>query len=177
LRAERRNLTAAFEWAATTGRWTLAGELITGSYPAYIFDGASLEARHLIERALVAPASHDANQADELRVALVMTAAWLTDWDTYGEAARQLTRSATAIMRAIGYIALEVSTPFADAETSHANPKRARVELAAARATSPERLYEIVAALIHWVEGRVAAGHGDFKGGLQGCRAFLDKCN
>ena len=59
LRAERSNLTAAFEWAVTTGRWELAGELITGSYPAYIFDGAALEARHLIKRALARPAVQD----------------------------------------------------------------------------------------------------------------------
>src|SRR4029077_10763274 len=38
LRPDRGTLTAAFEGAATSGRWKLAATLIIGSYPAYIFD-------------------------------------------------------------------------------------------------------------------------------------------
>jgi predicted ATPase/class 3 adenylate cyclase len=177
LRPERRNLTAAFEWAAATVQWALAGELITGSYPAYILDGGSLEARRLIERALAAVASHHTSQADELRTALLMTAVWLTDWDSYRRAAGELTRSATGIMRALGYTALVVSTPFAASDTDHPDLDRANRELAAARGTCPDWLSELIAGLISWVEGRAAAGHGDFHAALQGCRAYLAKCD
>jgi predicted ATPase/class 3 adenylate cyclase len=177
LRPERRNLTAAFEWAAATAQWAQAGELITGSYPAYIFDGGALEARRLIERALAAIASHDASQADELRTALVMTAVWLTDWDSYRRAAEQLTRSATGITRALGYTALVVSTPFADRATGHPDLDRAKLELAAAGGTCPDWLGELIAGLISWVEGRAAASRGDFDEALRGCRAYLAQCD
>jgi predicted ATPase len=51
LRAERGNLTAAFEWAATTERWSLAAGIISGAYPAYVFEGG------ICPRSLSAPAT------------------------------------------------------------------------------------------------------------------------
>ena len=105
-----------------------------------------------------------------------MTAAWLTDWASYAEAARELTQSGSALMRALGFTALSVSTPFADAEGSQAQIDRARLDLAAGRAASNDSLCEVIAGLIRWVEGRVAAGRGDFQAGLQGSIAFLTVC-
>jgi predicted ATPase len=175
LRRDRGNLTAAFEWAATTGRWNLAAELIAGGYPAYIFDGATLDARRLMQRALRADAGSDPQLAEPLRVALMMTTAWLTDWVTYREAAQDLTRSSSASMRAIGHLALGVATPFADIDTTD-HVERARAELAAAEAAAGDPTNEVIGALIAWVEGRVAAGHGDYAGALQGCTTFLATC-
>ena len=67
LRADRRNLTAAFEWAATTDRWPLAAEIITGAYPAYVLEGAALEACSAHERALAAPAGRQPEYGDALQ--------------------------------------------------------------------------------------------------------------
>ena len=174
LRPDRGNLTAAFEWAAASGRWTLAATLVIGGYPAYIFDGAALEAHRLIQRALDADTGHNTELTDQLHAALIMTTAWLTDWATYTAAGQQLTRSTSGIMRAIGFVCLGVHTPFGD--TSRVDIDRARQELAAARTVSTDELHDITAGLIHWVEGRVAAGRGDFEAGLEGSTAFLATC-
>jgi hypothetical protein len=103
-----------------------------------------------------------------------MTSVWLTDWTAYGDAAHELNRSTSAIMRAIGFTALGVATPFADADTTHV--ERARLELVAPSATSDEVFHEYLTGLIQWVEGRVAAGRGDVQAGLDGCAAFLGTC-
>jgi predicted ATPase len=176
LRAERRNLTAAFEWAATTDRWPLAAEIITGAYPAYLFEGAALEACHLLRRALAAPTSGQPETGDPLHVALTLSSAWLTDWDTYTEAARALTESPHSVMRALGHGALGVPIPFPDTDSGLAEIQRARAELAATRAADHDLLSGLVAATIRWVEARVAAAHGNLQGGLDGCMDFLAGC-
>jgi predicted ATPase/class 3 adenylate cyclase len=67
LRPERSNLTTAFEWAASTGQWIAAGELVVGSSTAYVFDGFLPEVRNLIERAIEHCGAHDHQLADYLR--------------------------------------------------------------------------------------------------------------
>ena len=51
LRPERSNLTVAYAHAARTGRWIVAAELIAASYPAYIIDGAGIEAVRFLRTA------------------------------------------------------------------------------------------------------------------------------
>ncbi len=175
LRAERRNLTAAFEWAATTDRWWLAAEIISGAHPAYVFEGAALEACQLLQRALAAPAGLQPDRSGQLHLPLAFSSAWLTDWVTYRVAARALTESPHAVMRAIGHGALGVPTPFADTD-SLAEVERGRAELAATQAADHELRQDLVAACLRWVEGRVAAAHGDLVAGLEGCVDFLAGC-
>ena len=175
LRAERRNLTAAFEWAAATGRWALAAEIISGAYPAYVLEGAALEACQLLQRALAAPAGRQPDLGDQLHTALMMSSAWLTDWVTYREAARPLTESPHAVVRALGHVALGVPTPYADTD-SLVEAERGRTELAAAQELDHELPQELVAAALRWVEARVAAGHDDLVAGLAGCVDFLADC-
>ena len=77
LRAERRNLTAAFEWAASTERWPLAAQIVSGGYSAYVFE-AALEACQLMKRALAALTGRQPELGDALRTAVCMTSVWLT---------------------------------------------------------------------------------------------------
>ena len=169
LRPEPPNLTAAFEWAAITDRWSLAADIIAGAFPAYIFppEGAALEAVQLIQRALDAPAARQPELGDQLHLALMLSSAWMTDWDTYGEAARALTGSPDAVMRAIGHGALGVPTPFPDTDGGLAEIQRAHAELDAVNAADHDLPYDLVAACLRWVEARVAAAHGDLQAGLR----------
>ena len=173
---ERRNLTAAFEWAAATGRWPQAAELIAGACSAYILSGAALEALQLLQRALGATTDERSELADQLRAAITITSVWLTDWVSYRVAAQELTASTRALMRALGHTALGVSTPFADDGASLAHVRRAHAALASAIDSSPKLLHDLDAGLIRWVEGRVAAGRGDIQAGFEGCMDFLTKC-
>jgi predicted ATPase len=176
LRSELGNLTAAFEWAALTSRWKTAGELIAACYSAYILDGAAMEARALIERALGGLASDQTALADCLRRSMVMTSAWLNDWSLYERMAGELTRSPMAETRAFGLLALGVASPFSDVETSNRQLAKARAELASLTTTTPDVPNEFMAGLIRWVEGRVSAAHGDLEAGLEGILAFLATC-
>ncbi len=176
LAGERRNLTAAFEWATTTGRWSQAAELITGAYAAYIRSGAALEARQLIERAAAATMEVGRERVDELHLAVCMTAAWMNDWAAYSAAAEELTTSTRPIMRACGHTALSVRTPFADSLTDLAQVDRGRAEVTSAMNISFDPLWDLYVGMPRWVEGRIAANRGDFRGGLEGCLDFLDQC-
>jgi predicted ATPase len=176
LRPDLGNLTAAFEWAAITSRSNVAGELIAGCYSAYILDGAAMEARSLIERALGSLTSDQAELADCLRRSMVMTSAWLNDWSLYERSARELTRSPLAETRAFGFLALGVASPFSDRATSNQQLARARAELTSLTSTPADVMNDVLAGLIRWAEGRVSAAHGDLEAGLEGILAFLATC-
>ena len=100
----------------------------------------------------------------------------MTDWDTYGEAARALTGSPEAVMRALGHGALGVPTPFPDTDSGLAEIQWAHAELEGVNVADHDLRYDLVAASLRWVEARVAAAHGDLQAGLQGCLDFLAKC-
>jgi hypothetical protein len=176
LAAERQNLTTAFEWAALSGRWAEAAELIAGAYPLYLLSGAALEARQLTQRALAATVDQRGEQADMLRAAMAMTSVWLTDWVTFIAVAQELTRSPRAFTRVIGHAGLGVTTPFADAGSSSAHFAQARRELALAADDLSDSDRDALGGLIRWVEGRVAAAAGDLQAGFDGCMEHLATC-
>ena len=174
LRPDRGNLTAAFEWAASRRRWASAGELIAGSYSAFIFDGGSIEARGLIERAIAACEIHEPELTDHLRVGLMMSVAWLNDWTTFGRAASTLTTSAIASFRAIGLTCLAFVTALNDVERAHALLSQAQSELEIPLATNPGLYHGIASGLIPWIRGRIAGLSGDFETALRGTEQFLE---
>ena len=177
LRPDRSNLTAAFEWAATTGRWVLARRAHHWQLPGL----------HLRRRSAGgAPAHHtcpDANAGHDTTTR--RPAARGADHDrglahrlghlsSCGPSSSPRPRVASCERSASS--ASASSTPFADTRpatstsTEHTKswpPQEPRPPTCST--TSPPRL-------IHWVEGRVAAGHGDFEAGLEGSIAFLAKC-
>ena len=75
LRRDRSNLTAAFEWAATTGRHIEGAELLLGSMGVFDLDLAWFEALPLIERSITNCAPMDIDLAERLKAerALLLT--------------------------------------------------------------------------------------------------------
>ena len=105
---QSRNMTAAFEWAARTDRWTLAGEIMVGAHVAYEA-GAAVEARSAHR------AGHPGLEADPelvayLRSALLFIFSWLDDWKAYAAIARVMQRAETAAVRTFGFVAIASST-------------------------------------------------------------------
>lgn len=68
LRPDRQNLTAAVEWAAATGHWTRAGELLLGGSGVFPLDCAWLDAMPLVDRAIEGCAALDVDLAERLKV-------------------------------------------------------------------------------------------------------------
>lgn len=174
LRPDRSNLTAAFEWGVANDRWIEAGELIGGSYSAYLLDGGTLEARTLIERALPQCAALDAELGDYLRLALLLSVAWINDWATFERGSAELATSPVRYLRAFGLAAHAYVTSFSDVEGAYAELSSAQAEIDAARAMGADLRTEIAAGVIPWIRGRIAGHHGDFEAALRGTQEFLE---
>ncbi len=73
LRADRQDITAAVEWAAATGRWVTAGELIGGAAGVFDLELAWVDGLALIDRAVEGCRAAAPDLAEELRaVALAL---------------------------------------------------------------------------------------------------------
>jgi len=174
LRADLGNLTAAFEWAAEQDRWTDAGELISGSYAAFLLDGGGLEAAALIKRATEACERDNPGLADALRIALIHCLVWLNEWSTIGAIASALMSSAVPALRAFGLIIEALVTGFSDRQTAEQQLARAKVEVEAAVAAHPSLTGDIIAGYVPWIGARIAANAGDYETALHGSQAWLD---
>jgi predicted ATPase/class 3 adenylate cyclase len=174
LRPDRGNLTAAFEWAASRRRWVSAGELIAGSWSAYLFDGGAIEARDLIDRAIAACAVDQTELADHLRVGLMLLVAWLNDWTTFGSAAQVVTTSTIGPLRVVGFVCLAFVTALSDLERADALLAQAQAEFDDALTTSPGLSTGIVTGFVPWIRARIAGLTGDFEAALLGTEQFLD---
>jgi len=173
LRIDRGNLAAAFEWAAEQDRWTEAGELIAGSYAAFLLDGGGLDAATLLERATEACEPRAAGQADALRVALSHCLVWLNEWSTMGRIASALKSSSVPALRAFGHIVEALVTGFSDQETAKQQLARARVEVDAVVASNPSLTADIVAGYVPWIGARIAATAGQYEAALHGTHTWL----
>lgn len=103
LHRDRSNVTAAFEWAAERGQWTVAGELLLGALGAYESYGHASEARSLYRQAKLALAHVDPNLHDQLSAAMLSPLLWLDDWQSVLDIARGLRNSSDADCRAVGW--------------------------------------------------------------------------
>ena len=173
LRPDRSNLAAAFEWAASSAQWVLAGELMAGSFAAYLFDGAALEARAAIERAIPPCEIEDNELADHLRVALLLTLVWLNDWLTIEQIGAALTTSPIPPLRVVGFTVLALVTSFTEHETGREQLTHAQSELDAALVTSPGLNTDMAAGLLVWIRARLAAATGDYETALRNTQAWL----
>ena len=102
LRDDRSNITSAFEWAASTDQWTIAGELAVGARTAYDVFGHMLEVRSLLERAIDRCPADDPGLIDALRSGLMMPCAMLSDWAAFNHHAREVSGSTNPAYRAAG---------------------------------------------------------------------------
>ncbi len=102
LRDDRSNITSAYEWAASTDQWTLAGELAIGARATYDVFGHMLEVRSLLERAIERCPADDPGLLNALRSGLLMPCAMLSDWAAFNRHARELSGSTNPVYRAFG---------------------------------------------------------------------------
>ena len=85
LRADRQNLTAAVEWAAATGQWLRAAELLLGGSGVVPLDFAWLEALPLVDRAIEHCAPLDTELTERLRVVRLSLLIQIADVRLFGE--------------------------------------------------------------------------------------------
>ena len=102
LRDDRSNITSAYEWAASTDQWTIAGELAVGARATYDVFGHMLEVRSLLERAIERSPADDPGLVDALRGGLLMPCAMLSDWAAFNRHARELRGATNPVYRALG---------------------------------------------------------------------------
>ena len=172
LRPDRGNLSAAFEWAAGTGRWVTAGELVLGGYGAYVFDGYVAEAVTLIERAIEACESSDAELVGFLRAATVQTLGWSGDRAGYVEVCRGLISSDGAALRAVGWVLLGYTAAVSDPDDARHCLTQAATELQSAAALSPAVETEVTG-MLTYIPAVLAADRADYATGLRFARAAI----
>ncbi len=102
LHQDRSNITAAFEWAASTRQWTTAGELVIGARSAYDLFGHMIEIRALLARAIDQCPADNPELADWLRQGLMNPCAMLSDWAAFNRHAAALAKSPTPTAHALG---------------------------------------------------------------------------
>jgi predicted ATPase len=171
LRADRGNLTGAFERAAAGENWVKAAELIAGSYAAFLIDGGLLDAATLIDRAI--QACDDAALVDALHVALVHCLVWLNEWSTIGRIAESLVGSSVPPLRAFGFLLIALIQGFSDSDGARDTLSHAQAQVDACRATSPSLTADIVAGYVPWIGARISASAGDYESALAGVEAWL----
>jgi predicted ATPase/DNA-binding SARP family transcriptional activator len=172
LRPERGNLSAAFEWAAASGRWIAAGELVVGSYGAYVFDGYVAEAVALIERAIAGCAGRDAELVGFLRAITVQTSGWAGDRAAYLDVCRGLTSSDEATLRAVGFVLLAYLVAMSEPDDALACLDQARAALEAAPAVSAAVEADVVG-MLTYVPAVLAADRADYVTGLRCAREVI----
>jgi hypothetical protein len=174
LRRDRSNLTAAFERAAEDKRWIEAGELITGSYAAFLLDGGALDVIALIERARQGCRQEDAGLSDALKVALGHCLVWLNEWTTLGRIADSLMGSAVPPLRAWGFIIAALVTGFSDVDAARVALRRAEADVETVLRTNPSLTADVVAGYVPWIRARISATAGDYASALHDTEAWLD---
>jgi predicted ATPase len=172
LRPDRNNLTAAFEWAAATGRWVTAGELIVGCYGAYVFDGYLPEATVLIDRAIAACETRDSELAGYLRAVTVQTLTWTGDRARSMEVCRALTASNVSALRVFGWALLGYMATSSEADEARHCVARASAELESASKLSPAVEAEITG-MLTYIPAVLAANAGDQATGFRYARQTL----
>ena len=177
LQPDSRNMTAAFEWAAKTSRWTLAGEIMVGAHLAYEA-GAAAEARALIERAIPELES-DPELVAYLRSALLFIFSWLDDWASYVSTARLMQRSETPAARFFGYLAIASSTAPVDGTRAERLLTHAVEEQRLAQEAEPGLNTSLVGAWVHHVLASTSAYRAEYATTLRHTGEFfaIDQAN
>ena len=160
LRVDRCNLTSAFEWAASTGQWIVAGELLVGAHIAYVLDGYLPEVKALIDRAIEHCEPTDHELAECLRAVSLPTLSWLGDREAYVHRARALTMSTVAAVRAFAWPMLSYVVASSDPDEARKLLVQAQTEGASA-GRSDGRTIDASAGLLAYIPAVLAASEGD----------------
>jgi predicted ATPase/class 3 adenylate cyclase len=162
LHRDRSNITSAFEWAASTQQWTMAGELIIGARGAYDVYGHMIEVRSLLERALDNCPVDDSELADGLRNGLAFPCGMLSDWAAFARHSSALADSRNPTARAWGANLLAWLALHSEPARAEAVLTQAQAAVDEARQHDPGRGARITEALLHDIRGLHAAGAGNF---------------
>ena len=173
LRPERNNLTAAYEWAASTGQWLAAEELVIGSQAAYEVDGHAQEFKTLIERAIQQSDMEGHEPADYLRGVLLLTLVWLNDWPMFSHTAKALRGSPLASLRAMGWTMLGLVSGFRDHDQSRYFLQKAGATVESVPASSRDRNIRIASGLLAYSRAVLAGSEGDYETALLEARHAL----
>ena len=168
---ERGNLTAAFEWAVAQHRWVAAGELLLGALPAYELQGSAREGMHLYRLCINGVRAVDAQLADYLTVAVLLSLALLDSWGEVREVAQGILGSSDANCRLAGYGLLSLATFPLDRSASKGYMKSAEACLAEI-VSQPRDLNSELAQL--WL-ALVRANIAGYSQDLDRVRAFADE--
>lgn len=162
LRHDRSNITAAFEWAASTRDWTKAGELIVGAGGAYHVFGHMIEVRSLFERAIDRCPPDDPDLLDALRLGLISTSAMLSDWAAFNRRAAELADSANPVFACWGRTLRAWIASHASPDRASALLEEAQIGLREATGPDSRRSRRLLESYLVSTRGLQAAYAGDF---------------
>ena len=171
LRADRSNVTAAFDWMASKQQWASAGELLLGAVAAYEIDGHGVEAVALFERCEGPLDDVDVELADLLRASITFTLILIAEFGMLIRVARQLRDSDDPGCRCVGSCCLAFTAATVSPTDAARHLERARQDLATARLEQPGLNTDIAQNTLSTMQALVSIFSGRYEEALDG----LDK--
>ena len=162
LRADRSNITAAFDWMASSQRWTDAGELLLGGLGAYENYGHGAEALALFDRCQPPLDQVDVELADFLRAAITNTLIVLAEFTRVDQVARVLQDSALPACRVIGSGCVAFISAFRSPEVVAGHLERGHRDLALAHAEQPGLNSNLAQSMLASMEALLLIYAGDY---------------
>ena len=162
LRADRSNITAAFDWMASSQRWTDAGELLLGGLGAYENYGHSTEALSLFDRCEQSLDDIDVELADFLRASITNTLIVLAEFARVDQVARLLQDSVLPACRVIGSGCLAFVSAFRSPEVVAGHLERGHRDLALAHAEQPGLNSNLAQSMLASMEALLLIYAGDY---------------
>jgi predicted ATPase/class 3 adenylate cyclase len=174
LRSDRSNITAAFDWLASSQRWTDAGELLLGGLGAYENYGHGTEALALFDRCVTPLDQVDVELADCLRAAIINTLILLAEFTRVIQVARSLQDSGLPACRVVGSGCLAFISAVISPEVVPGQLDRGRQDLALAHAEQPGLNSDLAQSQLRSMEAMVLIYAGNYREALA-CAAEIPR--
>ncbi len=162
LRADRSNITAAFDWMASKQQWTHAGELLLGGLSVYENYGHGAEALSLFDRCQPPLDQLDLELADCLRAAVTNTLILLAEFTRLIQVARLLQGSAIPACRVVGSGCLAFISALRSPEVVAGHLERGHRDLALAHAEQPGLNSNLAQSMLASMEALLLIYAGDY---------------